>query len=108
RSDYGPDAIYTRMALDSLVEWKRLSDRAVLPLFNPHGVLFFFDQMVDYARASIEVHRELNLPIEVLDHAELSARWPQIDFAGVEVGLYEAEFGSLMARRAVQELARRF
>jgi glycine/D-amino acid oxidase-like deaminating enzyme len=108
RSDYGPDAIYTRMAVDSLVEWKRLSGRAVLPLFHPHGVLFFFNEMVDYARASIEVHDEMNLPIEVLNHAQLSARWPQIDFAGIEVGLFEAEFGALMARRAVQELVRGF
>jgi glycine/D-amino acid oxidase-like deaminating enzyme len=64
--------------------------------------------MLGYARASIEVHERLNLPLEVLDHAELSSRWPQIDFTGIEVGLYEAEFGALMARRAVQELVRGF
>jgi sarcosine oxidase len=108
RSDYGPDEIYTRMAVDSLVQWKRLSDRSALPLFHEAGVLFFFDQMVDYARASIDVHERLSLPIEVLDHAQLSARWPQIDFSGVELGLYEAEFGALIARRAVQELVREF
>ena len=108
RSDYGADEIYTRMAVSSLGEWKQLSDRSALPLFHPHGVLYFFNQMVDYARASIEVHERLNLPIEVLDHAALSARWPQIDFAGIEVGLYKAEFGALMARRAVQELVRGF
>jgi sarcosine oxidase len=108
RSDYGPDAIYTQMAVDSLVQWKRLSERSALPLFHEAGVLFFFEEMVDYARASIEVHERLNLPIEVLDHAALRARWPQIDFAGVELGLYEADFGALMARRAVQELVRCF
>lgn len=108
RGSYGRDVLYTRMALDSLREWKRLSERSALPLFHPHGVLFFFDQMVDYARDSIAVHEELNLPLEVLDHAALTARWPQIDFAGVEVGLFEAEFGGLMARRAVQELVRGF
>ncbi|MGD9967655.1 MAG: FAD-dependent oxidoreductase [Hyphomonadaceae bacterium] len=108
RSDYGPDAIYTRMAVDSLVQWRRLSERSALPLFHQAGVLFFFEQMVDYARASIDVHRQLRLPLEVLDHAQLTARWPQIDFSGVELGLHEAEFGALMARRAVQELVRGF
>jgi len=31
RAAYGKDAIYSRMALDSLPEWKALSDRAGLP-----------------------------------------------------------------------------
>ncbi|HRP10946.1 MAG TPA: FAD-dependent oxidoreductase [Terricaulis sp.] len=108
RGSYGRDALYTRMALDSLREWKRLSERSALPLFHQHGVLFFFGQMVDYARDSIAVHEELNLPLEVLDNAALSTRWPQIDFAGASVGLFEAEFGALMARRAVQELVRMY
>ena len=69
-------------------------------------MLFFFDARVDYARACIDVHERLNLPLEVLDRAALTARWPQVDFSGIDVGLYEAEFGALMARRAVQELVR--
>lgn len=108
RANYGPDEIYTRMAVRSLAEWKRLSDASALPLFHPHGVLFFFNELVDYARACIDVHARLGLPLEVLDRAALSARWPQIDFAGIEVGLYEPELGGLMARRAVQELVRGF
>ena len=35
-------------------------------------------------------------------------RFPQIDFAGVEAGLYEPRFGALMARRAVQTLVAEF
>ena len=108
RANYGPDEIYARMALRSLPEWKRLSDASALPLFHPHGVLFFFNELVDYARACIAVHERLGLPLGVLDHAALAARWPQIDFTGIEVGLYEAELGGLTARRAVQELVRDF
>jgi len=108
RSAYGRDAIYTRMALASLREWKRLSDQSALPLFHNTGVLFWFEQMVDYARDSLAVHRELGLPLEVVDQAALMRRWPQIDFVGVEFGLFEPEFGALMARRGVQELVRRF
>jgi sarcosine oxidase len=108
RATYGRDEIYTRMALASLEEWKRLSRRASLPLFHEIGVLFFFEQMIDYARDSIEVHRRLNLPLEQLDNATLRRRWPQIDFSGVEFGLFEPEFGALMARRAVEEVVARF
>ncbi len=104
RSGYGADAVYSQMATDSLVEWKTLSDRAALPLFHQTGVLMFFQEMVDYAAQSIEVHQKLDLPLDVLDASALTAKFPQIDFTGVEFGLYEAEFGALMARRSVLHL----
>jgi sarcosine oxidase len=108
RGNYGADEIYTRMALDSLVEWKRLSDRSALPLFHQAGVLMCFQEMIDYARESIAVHERLGLPLENLDTAALRARWPQMNFDGIAFGLFEPEFGALMARRAVEELVARF
>jgi len=108
RGTYGRDEIYTRMALDSLEEWKRLSERSALPLFHESGVLFCFEEMIDYAHDSIEVHRRLNLPLEQLSNLDLQGRWEQMNFDGVEFGLFEPEFGALMARRAVEELVARF
>ena len=105
RGTYGADAIYTRMAVASLAEWRRLSADAGLPLFHPAGVLFLFEDAANgYARASIETHRRLGLPLEALDHKELRARFPQIDMGGLALGLFEPVFGALMARRAVQTL----
>jgi len=108
RSDYGADAIYTQMSTASLKEWKQLSDRAALPLFHQSGVLFFFQKMVDYARQSIETHNKLGLPLSVLDAPALRKKFPQIDFSGVEFGLYEPDFGALMARRAILYLVDAF
>jgi sarcosine oxidase len=108
RSDYGADEIYTRMSTASLKEWKALSDRASLPLFHQTGVLFFFNQMVDYAAASIETHKRLKLPLEVLDNTALRKAFPQFDFSGIEFGLYEEGFGALMARRSVQHVVAEF
>ena len=107
RGTYGRDEVYTQMALASLDEWKKLSERASLPLFHEIGALFFFNEMVDYARQSVEVHQRLNLPLEQLDNAAMRQRWPQINFEGVEFGLFEREFGALMARRAVEETVAR-
>ena len=104
RAAYGPDEVYARMATDSLPEWKRLSDTAELPLFHPIGVLFFFTQTEDYVTHSVAVHRRLGLPTELLGQAEMRQRFPMIDVAGVGVGLYEPQFGALMARRSVQTL----
>src|SRR3954451_10907014 len=39
RGSYGADEIYTRMAFDSLAEWKWLSELSGLPIFHPIGVL---------------------------------------------------------------------
>jgi sarcosine oxidase len=108
RGSYGADEIYTRMAFDSLVQWRWLSDLAGLPIFHPVGVLFFFQKREAYVDQSIEVHRRLKLPTQELDRAALEQRYPQVYWKDIEVGLLEPEFGVLMARRAVQTLLRQF
>src|SRR5688572_2832969 len=108
RGGYGKDEIYTRMAFASLPEWKALSATSGLPIFVPHGVLFFSSKPGDYFSGSIEVHRRLGLPLEQLDGPQLQRRFPMLDFSGIVIGLYEAQFGALMARRAVQTLVKNF
>ncbi len=110
RATYGADAIYTRMAVASLAEWRRLqADVGGAPLFHPAGVLFLFgDAATPYAQASIETHRHLGIALETLDARALAERWPQIDFTGIALGLHEPVFGALMARRGVQALVAQF
>ena len=108
RGAYGKDAIYTRMARDSLEDWKALSADSGLPIFHPCGILFFFQEDEAYLRESVAVHRELGLPTELLGNPEMRHRFPMIDFDGVEFGLYEPGFGALMARRGVQTLVEQF
>lgn len=108
RSAYGRDEVYTRMATDSLAEWRGLSDRAELPLFHRTGVLFFFPRVEPYLEESLEVHRRLGLSSERLDRRALRRRFPMIEFDGIEAGIYEPGFGALMARRAVQALVAEF
>ena len=108
RGSYGADEVYTRMAWDSLADWRALSARAELPLFHRSGVLFFFPRMEEYAGKTMEVHRRLKLPTELLDNKTMARRFPQVDFTGVEISLFEAEFGALMARRSVETLAAEF
>ena len=108
RGAYGADEVYTRMAVESLPEWRRLSERADLPLFHQTGVLFFFSTPDRYLEETMRTHARLGLPTELLDASALRRRFRQIDFAGVEAGLYEPDFGALMARRAVQSLVAAF
>jgi len=104
RAAYGADEVYTRLALDSLPEWKALSAKAELPLFHETGVLFMFPERQAYLEQSLAVHQRLKLPTVVLDAREIGRRFPGVDASGVEAALFEPGFGVLMARRAVQEL----
>jgi glycine/D-amino acid oxidase-like deaminating enzyme len=108
RAAYGKDAIYTRMAIDSLPQWKALSAVTGLPIFIPAGILFFFPTDEPYVEDSIAAHKRFGLPTDVLTQAEMARRFPMIDFDGIRVGLYEPGFGALMARRAVLSLVDRF
>ena len=108
RAAYGKDAIYTRMARDSLPQWQALSAVSGLPIFIPAGILFFFANEEPYLRESIAAHKEFKLPTEELTGPEMARRFPMIDFDGIHFGLYEPGFGALMARRSVQTLVERF
>ena len=108
RAGYGKDAVYTRMATDSLPQWQALSAVSGLPILVQCGVVFFSAVEDDYFRGSMEVHKQLGLPIERMDRGQMQSRFPMIDFSGIEVGLFEPKFGALMARRSVQTLVDRF
>ena len=104
RGAYGKDAIYTRMAFDSLKEWKALSAISGLPIFHECGILFFFPTEEPYVRDSLAAHKAMGISTQALDQKEMSRKFPMIDFSGIAVGLYEPAFGALMARRSVQML----
>jgi len=108
RGAYGADEVYTRMALESLAEWRTLSAHSGLPIFHQTGVLFFFPHLEPFLEQTMQVHRRLGLPTRLLQPEEMRRRWSQINFDGIAAGLYEPEFGALMARRAVQQLVADF
>jgi sarcosine oxidase len=108
RAAYGKDAIYTRMAADSLAQRKALSAVSGLPILVPAGVLFFFPTEEPYVHDSIAAHKAIGLPTDVLTQAEMAKRFPMINFDGIRIGLYEPGFGALMARRSVLTLVERF
>lgn len=108
RAAYGADAIYSRMAWDSLTDWKLLSTISGLPVFHQTGVLFFFQEEQPYARETAAVHTALGLPTQMFDRSAMARRFPQMDFSDIALGIYEPELGVLMARRAVQTLVERY
>lgn len=102
RTAYGPDAIYSRMAQDSLAQWRALSSRQSQPVFHPTGVLWLSSNRDNYIDTSIKTLKQLGIRHEVLNEQALTTRYPQIDMQDLKIGFLENDAGALLARRGVQ------
>ena len=103
RMAYGADAIYTRMAQRSLVQWKDFFARIARPeLFRETGVLWLADADDSAARQSVATLEDNGIAHDVLDDIALARRYPQIAVPAGAWALFEPTSGGLLARRAVQ------
>jgi monomeric sarcosine oxidase len=108
RAAYGPDEIYSRMAVRSLALWKDFAARSGKPIFNRTGVLWMAMPDNAYANQSREVLRRIGYPFEDLSTEEIRRRYPQIHPVSGVAAIYEPESGALMARQAVQAVVQEF
>ena len=109
RCGYGPDAIYSELALRSLHQWRELDARigtGAEPLWHPSGVIWLAAGRDPYTEATNQTLTRGSYRVDELDPAALSSRFPQIDPSGITVALLELDGGVIAARRAVRALAR--
>lgn len=106
RMGYGADEIYSRSAWRSLQLWKELFARTGDNLFRETGVLWLAHEGDPYPVSTFETLTNLRFPIEKLTLPEVSTRYPQFGYEGIEGAFLEPESGVLLARRAVQAVAR--
>ncbi|HEV8317413.1 MAG TPA: FAD-dependent oxidoreductase [Vicinamibacterales bacterium] len=108
RFGYGPDELYSRWALQSLTEWRKLFarlDGAAAPLFHACGVLWMASNAADpYTTATLDTVQRLGQPIHALDQMTLRTRWPHLMTDDIGLAVLEPSTGVLVARRAVQTL----
>ncbi|HEV3419154.1 MAG TPA: N-methyl-L-tryptophan oxidase [Candidatus Acidoferrum sp.] len=104
RMSYATDEIYTRWSQRSRVQWKELSAACGQALFQQTGVLWLEGADDLRLRESQATIGRCGIPHEVMDNAELTKRYPQVNFDGVSGGLLEPGSGVLLARRAVQSV----
>lgn len=107
RLGYGPDEIYTRSAQRSLKLWEEFFAQCdgATPLFHRTGVLWLARDKDAYCEATLKNLLAVGAKAERLNHDELSARFPQMKFDGVDWAVHEVDAGVIMARRAVQAVA---
>jgi sarcosine oxidase len=106
RCGYGPDAIYSQMARRSLDQWRQLDARvaATEALWHGCGVLWLAAGSDAYTTATCATLTRLGESVDVLTSAEIEKRYPQFRADGIDVAVFEREYGVVSARRAVRSL----
>jgi sarcosine oxidase len=99
RGTYGRDHVYTEMAARALVLWAKYEKRWKRHFLHRTGVLWMASARDDsYERDSLAALRTEKIKFRQLPALQMQKRWPQINFEGIEWGIYEPECGYLDAR----------
>ncbi len=99
RGTYGPDQPYAEMAARALKLWAKYERKWKRQFLHRCGVLWMASGHDDtFERGSIEALRAAKIPFQELSASQMRKRWPQINFEGIEWGIFETECGYLDAR----------
>ena len=109
RGTYGPDQPYTEMAARALKLWAKYERRWKRRFLHRSGVLWMASGQDDtFESGSVKALRAAKIKFQELSTAQMSKRWPQISFAGIEWGIFEPECGYLDARQSCQAVVEAF
>jgi glycine/D-amino acid oxidase-like deaminating enzyme len=108
RGTYGPDQPYTEMAARALKLWAKYERRWKKQFLHRCGVLWMAGRDDAFERGSIGCLREAGIKYQELSAAVMRKRWSQIDFQGIEWGIFEPECGYLDARASCAAVVQAF
>jgi sarcosine oxidase len=109
RGTYGPDQPYTELAARALKLWQKYEQRWKRQFLHRTGVLWMASTRDDlFERGSFAPLRQARIKFQELSAREMKNRWPQVNFAGVQWGIFEPECGYLDARASCQAVVDAF
>ena len=109
RGTYGPDQPYTEMAARALKLWQTYERRWKRQFLHRSGVLWMASGRGDaFERGSVEMLHAAKIKFQELSTAQMKKRWPQINFEGIEWGIFEPECGYLDARTSCEAVVEGF
>ncbi len=109
RGTYGPDQPYTEMAARALKLWAKYERRWKRQFLHRCGVLWMASGRDDaFERGSVATLRAAKIKFQELSTAAMKRRWPQINFDGIEWGIFEPECGYLDARTSCTAVVEAF
>jgi glycine/D-amino acid oxidase-like deaminating enzyme len=109
RGTYGPDQPYTELAARALKLWAKYEKRWKRQFLHRSGVLWMAAGHDDaFERGSVEKLRKAKIKYLELSAPQMKKRWPQINFEGIQWGIFEPECGYLDARVSCQAVVNAF
>lgn len=105
RRTYSKDH-YTAMMARAYTLWDEVEKESGEQLLTTTGSLDIADEQNEALQTLIACARRHNVPIEVLQPAEVKKRFPTINLPPEKVGVYQKDAGSLNASRCVAALQR--
>jgi glycine/D-amino acid oxidase-like deaminating enzyme len=109
RGSYGTDRIYTEMAARALKLWEKYQRRWKRQVLHRSGVLWMASGSDDsFERGSIEMLRRAKIKFQELPAARMKKLWPQVNFEGIEWGIFEPQCGYLDARASCRAVVDAF
>src|SRR5579862_1316314 len=109
RGTYGPDQPYTELAARALELWAKYERKWKLEFLHRAGVLWMASGRDDaFERGSVEMLKTSKIKFQELSTPEMRKRWPQINFGGIEWGIFEPECGYLDARASCAAVVEAF
>ena len=105
RATYGPDQPYTALAARALHLWTANERKWKRRFLHRTGVLFMAAGRDDaWEAGSLAMLTEEKIPHKRLSRRDLIKRWPQINFEGIDWGIFEPQSGYLLARSSCQQV----
>ncbi len=111
RGTYGPDQPYTEMAARALKLWQKYERRWHRRFLHRTGVLWMASGREEddaFESGSVKMLRAAKIKVQELSVSQLRKRWPQINFEGIEWGIFEPQCGYLDARASCQTVVEAF
>jgi glycine/D-amino acid oxidase-like deaminating enzyme len=103
RGTYGPDQPYTALAARALRLWTANEHTWKRRFLHRIGVLWMAGGHDDaWEAGSLAMLKESSIPYQRFTRNQLTKRWPQINFEGIDWGVFEPESGYLLARSSCQ------
>jgi glycine/D-amino acid oxidase-like deaminating enzyme len=105
RGTYGPNQPYTELAARAFQLWAANERKWKRRFLHRIGVLWMAAGHEDaWEAGSLAMLTENKIPYERLASRELKKRWPQINFEGIDWGVFEPQSGYLLARSSCQQV----